>query len=918
MPLAAGTRLGPYEIQSGIGAGGMGEVYKARDTRLGRTVAIKVLPAGVAADAERRRRFEQEARAVSALNHPHICVLFDIGRDGDTDFLVMEYLDGPSLGDLLARKGRMPVEQALAYGTEMAEALAAAHREGTVHRDFKPDNVMITKSGVKLLDFGLARLTEPVTGMRDTAPISSVGTVLGTVPYMAPEQVQGMSADARTDIFAFGAVLYEMLTGRRAFEGGSPASVIAAILEHDPPPVSSLQPLTPPAIDHLVRRCLSKDPETRWQNANDLAAELRWLREVNGGPGPVAGAAGRLGRGWRVAGLVALGLSIALASAGVTWLMHPPTARGALSRPSLDVGPAEELNAGGVNSFWLPTPGGSRTAFAWTPDGQALVFVGRRSGVRQLYVRRLDAAEARPLANTEGAQAPAVSADGKWVAFWAKASIWKVSADGGPAMELAPGHRWPPRGIAWDDRGRLYFGTEPEGAIWQIPAGAGAPSVVSTGLESGAKHSLPWPLPGGRALLYTVRFRQFSWGDEEVVALTLATGDRKVLLKDASDARYVPTGHLLFLRRGALFAVPFDAERLEIRGTPVALLETIAQAINGGHAGDCTGAGQFAVSATGSLAWIPGPGWQTQGTQLVTVDRSGRVSPLPAPAREYSDEVRLSPDGRRLAVSVLEPTEIRPWIYDLSRGSLTPLGGDGEVYAPLWSPDGEHLLYYWESADRRRSLVSQPADGSSPPQVLAADRIFPSSFAPDGRHLAALTRAFGDIVIATLEDGRARVQPLLQLPHGELWPTFSPDGRWLAYASKVSGRDEVYVRPYPGPGREEQVSTDGGYSPAWDSAGRELVYVRRVAGPPVAYEMMAVTLTPGSPLAIGQPRRLFAFDPRALKFSSAPVRSFDVAPDGQRFYVVQTPKPPPPPVVTHIRLIVNWLEELRTKVPVPK
>jgi len=916
MPLTAGTRLGPYEIQAAIGAGGMGEVYRARDTRLGRTVAIKVLPAGAAASAERRRRFEQEARAVSALNHPHICVLFDIGCDGDTDFLVMEYLDGHSLGDLLARKGRMPVEQALAYGTEMAEALAAAHRAGTVHRDFKPDNVMITKSGVKLLDFGLARLTEPATGMRDTAPISGVGKVLGTVPYMAPEQVQGTPADARTDIFAFGAVLYEMLTGRRAFEGGSPASVIAAILEHDPPPVSSLQPLAPPAIDHLVRRCLSRDPETRWQNANDLAAEMRWLREVNGGAGPVAGVVARRGGVRRAAGLVAVGLSMALAGAGAMWLIRPPAERGALSRPSLDVGPAEELNAGGVNSSSLYTPGGSRTAFAWTPDGQALVFVGRRGGVQQLYVRRLDAAESRPLANTEGAQVPAVSADGKWVAFWARGAVWKVSIEGGPAMELATGNRWPPRGMAWDAGGLLYFGTEPEGVIWQVPAGEGAPSVVSTGGASDTKHSLPWPLPGGRALLYTERTRQYSWGDEEVIAFTLATGQRKTLLKDASDARYVPSGHLLFLRRGVLFAVPFDPERLEIHGAPVAVLKPVAQALNGGHAGDCTGAGQFAVAPTGTLAWVPDPGSLTPESQLATVDRAGHASTLPAPLRRYGGEVRLAPDRRHLAVTIKTTAEFGVWLFDLGRGTLTPLASGGEAYAPTWSPDGQRLVFSWLE-NRQRSLASQPADASVPAQALAPGRIFPASFTPDGRQLAALTRSAGDIVIATLADGQARVQPLLQTPHGERWPAFSPDGRWLAYGSNVSGRDEVYLRSFPGPGPEEQVSVEGGYSPAWSFGGKELLFLRRIAGPPVELDMMTVEFRAGPPMAIGRPRRLFAIDP-TLNFSCSPVRCFDVTPDGQRFYAVQTPKPLPKPVVTHISLIVNWFEELKAKVPVPK
>jgi len=532
-------------------------------------------------------------------------------------------------------------------------------------------------------------------------------------------------------------------------------------------------------------------------------------------------------------------------------------------------------------------------------------------------VRRLDAPEARALANTEGAQAPAVSPDGQWVAFWAKRAIWKVPLGGGPAMMIAPDVNWPPRGQAWDDRGRLYFAREAEGVIWQVPPDGGAPSAVATGGDSDAKNSLPWPLPGERALLYTLRTRQYSWGDEEVVAFTLATGERKTLLKDASDARYVPTGHLVFLRRGTLFAVPFDADRLEIHGAPVAVLQEVAEAQSGGHAGDCTGAGQFAVAPTGMLAWIPGPGASAQQSRLVTVDRAGLVSVLPAPARDYGGELRLSPDGRRLAVTIKTLTAFGPWVYDLGRGTLTPLAGGGEAYGPAWMPDGQRLLFSW-ILDGQRSLVSQPADGTAPPQVLIPGRLFPSSLTPDARHVAAVTRSSGDIVIATLGNGQPSVQPVPQAPRSGKWPAFSPDGRWLAYGSNHSGRDEVYVQPYPGPGPTEQVSVDGGYSPAWHPGGRELLFLRRSPGPPVEFFMMAVEFRAGPPIVIGQPRRLFAFKLRDLGFSCAPLRCYDVAPDGQRFYVVQTPAPPPGPTVTHINLIANWFDELKTKVPVSR
>ena len=595
------------------------------------------------------------------------------------------------------------------------------------------------------------------------------------------------------------------------------------------------------------------------------------------------------------------------------WLLRPVPPRISLTHPSLDVRPADEMSsAGDLEPAFVGTPGGARTAMAWTPDGQAIVFVGRRAGVQRLYVRRLDGAEAQPLANTDGAQLPAVSADGQWVAFWAGGAIRKVPLGGGPVMDLTSGLVEPPWGLAWDVGGRLFFGRGDGGSIWMIPAD-GAPAAATTVGKAEVAHILPWPMPDGRTLLYTVRKRQWSWGDEEVVAQTLATGTRKVLLKDAVDARYVPTGHLVFLRRGVLFAVPFDAERLEIRGTPIAVLDGVAQALTAGNSDYVTGAGQFAIAANGALAWVPGPVVPYPGAKLVTVDRRGQVSPLPAPARSYGPAARVSPDGRRLAVMIRTLTDAAVSLYDVDRGTTTLLAGGGEAWIPIWSRDGRNLAFAW-LADGRRALAVQLADGTAPPQVRMLGDLTASSFTPGGRQIAAV-RDSRDIVIVTVEPGQSPEQVVAHPPqHTERWPEFSPDGRWLAYGSDASGRFEVYVRPYPGPGPAEPVSIDGGWSPAWAPTGRELFFVS-LPDPEGKRRLMAVEFAPGSPPRIGRPRALFAFDPRDLRLACTPVRCYDVAADGERFYATQAQAPPPAPMVTHISLILNWLEELKAKVP---
>jgi serine/threonine-protein kinase len=915
MPLAAGVRLGPYEVLGLIGAGGMGEVYRARDTRLDRTVALKVLPPAFASDPTLRARFEREARAISALEHPHICTLHDVGEESGQAFLVMEHLSGETLAERL-KKGPLPLPQALEVAIQIAEALAAAHRHGIVHRDLKPGNVMLTKTGVKLLDFGLARLAthdqQPVVAdltatPTESAPLTGRGTILGTMPYMAPEQLEGHPADARTDLWALGVILYEMVTGRRAFEGRSSASLVAAILEREPSPLATLQPLAPPALERLVKRCLAKSPDDRWDTAHDLADELRWIAQAGLAPA----ATGPTARSWRwrlLMGGLALAASAVLGGIVGQRLATTTSPRPPVVRSLLDIGPAEEVNSGGSVTTWLRSPGGSRTALAWTADGRSLVFVGRQGGVQRLYVRALDGEQARVLEGTEGAQVPAVSPDGRWVVFWANGAIRRAPVAGGPVAVVVEGVRAVPTGIACGEDGRLYY-DGPGQVIWSAQPERAATALTKR-LDADVAHVLPHLLPGGRALLYTVRHRARTWGDEEVVAHVFATGERKLLLHDAADGRDVASGHLVFLRRGTLFAVGFNLSRLSVRGTPVPALDGVTQALTSGHSGDMTGAGQFGVASTGSLAYIRGAVVPHRDFELVAFDRQGRVTPLGAPTRSYSPGLRLSPDGRHLAVSIEGLMETGLWLYDRGRSTLSKLTSGGEALWPRWTPDGQHLAFSWLS-EGVFHIAWQRADGTTPPEVLAPGDAWPSSWSPDGRHLTVVKD--GDIWVATVENGKATLQPLARTPEAELWPEFAPDGRWLAYGSNVSGRFEVYVQPCPGPGPRQQVSLDGGESPAWSPTGRELFFLS-LPGAEGKRQMMAVDLLPGRSLSLGRPRPLFAFSEPPLRLRCVAVRCCDVAPDGQQFFTVRAAPTAPIPPVTHIQLIQNWTEELKARI----
>jgi serine/threonine-protein kinase len=931
MSLAAGTRLGPYEIEALIGAGGMGEVYKARDTRLGRTVAIKILPHEVAADPERRRRFEREARAVSALNHPHICTLYDIGSTSspqaaggaNVDYLVMEYLEGESLAHRLL-KGPIPLTQALEYGIQIADALTKAHRQGIVHRDLKPGNVMITKSGAKLLDFGLAKLKLPqsvaasdaTSALPTQESVTATGTVPGTVPYLAPEQLEGKDADARSDLFAFGAVLYEMLTGRRAFEGASPAIVIAAILEHDPPPLSSLQHSVPPALEWLVKRCLAKDPDERWDSAHDIAAELQWIART-----PSVAATSRPSRWPRRIVIFAAGLGgVALGVALTLPLAHRPAApAGTVLRAQVTIRPAGEF--GGRNR--LPravrtarSAGGGRTALALSPDGRQLVFVARNGDLQQLYSRALDGDRAAPLAGTLGAEVPFFSPDGRWIGFWADGQLRKIPAQGGPATAICDVAEPSPFGASWGDAGDIVFAMQRDGRIWRVPANGGTPQPLTVLAEGEFEHRLPQMLPGGRGLLFTVRRDYYGWSRADVCVQPAGSRSHRVVVSRAADARYVDTGHLVFMRLGTLAAVPFDPDRLEVAGNQAGLIDNVAQAINNVHGSLDSGAGQFSVSRSGTLAYVTGGVPQPLTSRLATMDRDGTIHPLPIEPRSYGAPVRLSPDGRRLATIVVETMRRDVWICDLSRATAYRLTTDAEAHFPLWSPDGRFVTF--SSATRGRFTIARTAaDGSGDSETLGTgnDRRQPSSWSPDGRTLLCVIVPVGrtDNDVWALSGTRPpfSMTPVIGTPFSEDHPEFSPDGHCLAYQSNTTGRMEVYLQRYPGPPQSVVVSSGGGTDPAWNPNGRELFYLSPdEAG--VTW-MTAVAIRTEPAIAAGTPRRLFAV--KGASMAGDPIRQYDVAPDGQHF-VLRLPEESPPPVpVTEIELVQNWFEELRAKVP---
>ncbi|MBZ5662512.1 MAG: protein kinase [Acidobacteriia bacterium] len=906
MPILPGRRLGPYEILSAIGAGGMGEVYKARDTRLDRIVAIKVLPVHLADRSDLRERFEREAKTIASLNHPHICTLYDTGHQDDIDFLVMEYIEGETLAQRLL-KGSLPLEQVFQYAIEISDALDKAHRKGVTHRDLKPGNIMLTKTGTKLLDFGLAKLKQEVAPANvplselPTAkdPLTVQGTILGTLQYMAPEQLEGKEVNARTDIFAFGAVVYEMATGKRAFEGKTQASVIGAILKDDPTPISSLQPMTPPALDRLMKKCLAKDPEERWQNAHDLVSELKWITESSSQMAltPVATAKGirAIGRRALILSVGIFLLGAAFASLAV-WNLKPSLVSPSqpVSRTVITLPPSQQL--AGLDSG---------PAVALSPDGTHLVYVARQGSTQQLYLRAMDSLEAKPILGTDGAVDPIFSPDGQWVGFFSGGKLKKVSVNGGAALTL--GDASCPCGATWGSQGTIAFAPRIVSALQQVPDAGGAPKLLTRFEKRDVSQRWPEFLPGGKAVLFAAGPSTTNWANAQVTVLSVVTGERRNLIQGGMYPRYAASGHLVYAQGGSLMAVPFDSQQLTVTGAAVPVAEGVLESLS-------NGAAQYSLSATGSLVYVPG-GVQASQRRLVWVNRKGAELPLAAPAHAYRGP-RLSPDGRRVAVAI-EEQETQTWLYDLSRETLTRLTFDGIAnYNPVWRPDGKRIAFQ-SSKEGRLNIFWQLADGSGGLERLSTSEYnnAPNSWSPDGQLLAFIqinpTTGY-DIWVLRMDDpstgsGQVRkAQPFLQTPFNEGAPRFSPDGRWLAYTSDESGRNEIYVQPYPGPGGKSQISTDGGTEPVWNPNGRELFYRS-------GDKMMAVEIATQPGFAAGKARMLFEgqYVPTPATFPN-----YDVSPDGQRFLMLKAAEQATAP--NQINVVLNWFEELKQKVPTGK
>ena len=910
-----GKTLSHYKIIEKIGQGGFGEVYLAEDSRLNRKVALKILPQHLSERAELRERFEREARAVSSLNHPHICTLFDVGEQDGIHYLVMEHLVGETLEARLA-KGALPLEQTLEYAIQIADALDKAHRQGVVHRDLKPGNIMLVKSGAKLLDFGLAKLqaADKPTNLSalptEQANLTAEGTILGTLQYMAPEQLEGKEADGRTDIFAFGAVVYEMATGKKAFEGKSQASLIGAIMQSDPKPMAELQPMTPQLLDWVVNRCLAKDPDERWQSAADLMAGLRRTTEVGTSVdsfhASTASVTWKKVIPWSLVALMTVITSVAIWS-----LMRPP-----LSPPA----PLKQVV--------IPLPSTAplevetlRPAVALSPDGTRLVYVANRGGKRQLYLRQMDRLDATPIPGTEGAYSPFFSSDGQSVGFVVGYDLKKVSVSGGAPQFLAD---VPPvtRGASWGPDDTIIFTPDPNRGLWRfiavgntppddafsdVPKGEMGHQVLTNPDPTKGEYSHRWPqfLPGGKAVLFTIDTGA-GFDGARIAVLSLETGKVNVVLDGGTNARYSPSGHIVFSRAGNLLAVPFDLERLEQTGDPVTLVEGILT--------EPGGAAHFTLSNEGSLAYVPG-GMLVPDRKLVWVNRQGEVEPLPAEPREYTSP-SLSPDGQQVAVTIREGSNYDVWISEVARGTLTRLTSHpGEDVASIWTPDGKQVTFASDVMGEGGgpALWWKPADGSGPQESLAeGEQVhgMPTSWSPDGQTLAFRVYTAGrsnDIWMLPRENEQ-EPWTFLDTEFDENGAMFSPDGRWLAYMSNETGRDEIYVQPVgtSGSGGKLLVSVGGGAEPLWARKGRELFYRN-------GNKMMAVAIETEPELSVGTPKLLF--EGRFL--GTGPVhlrRHYDVSPDGQRFLMIKREQDLVP---TELIVVLNWGEELKRLVPTP-
>ena len=902
MALSPGTKLGPYEIQSPLGAGGMGEVYRARDARLGRDVAIKVLPAHLSSNPDLKQRMEREAKAISSLNHPNICTLHDVGSQDGIDFLVMEHLDGETLADRLHR-GALPIDEALKIGTQIADALDKAHARGIVHRDLKPANIMLTKNGPKLMDFGLAKPApglnsasgvSPLTPSTPTmsmaalsapaSPLTQKGTVVGTFQYMAPEVLQGSEADARSDIFSFGCVLYEMITGRRAFEGKSQFSVLGAILDKEPERISALQPSSPPRLDESVRLCLAKNPEHRYGCMHDVRMQLQALSDT-GLEAQVADSSKQSTVGSRVPWLVACVASLIALTVGAAYVFQAP-------RPS----PV-------VRSYILPPPGTefvtmvpSSGPAVLSPDGTRLAFIARDDkGKILLYVRALTSLTAQPLTGTEDAMYPFWSPDSREIAFFAGGKVKKVNAGGGPPQTLCDAPVG--RGGAWSKEGVIVFTPSPAQGLFRVSAAGGTPEPASKMDFSHGENSHRWPsfLPDGKHFLFWAR-NTHGMQEHVLDVGELGSLQAKPLMKSETMAVYA-SGHLLFMRDQTLMAQPFNPSRLEVTGEPEPVAEHVA--INGGTARPV-----FSLSGNGELVYQSGE--ISGGWNLLWFGRDGKQTGSIAEVGRYFYPV-LSPDGTRLAASLYGTQGTADiWVFDLKRGTSTRLTFGPTLQSnPVWTPDGKTVFYY-STAKGPPHIYAKAADGSGSERVVLESNNeveIPSGFSPDGRYLVYEKRDLNNNqnsvdlwVLPLFGDGKPF--PIVQTLFDDAWGTVSADGKWMAYQNNETGRTEVYITAFPGGGAKWQVSTNGGVQPKWRRDGKELFFLDS------GDNLVAVDVdTSSKAVRLGVPHSLF----QAVAVQRQ-AGVYDVAADGKKFLINSGNQKEASEPFT---LVLNWPAELK-------
>ena len=910
MSLASGTKLGPYQIESPLGAGGMGEVYRALDTRLDRAVAVKILPEHLSQSPEAKQRFDREARAISSLNHPNICVLHDIGHQNGTDYLVMEFLEGETLADRLL-KGPVPVAQILKYGADICEGLDRAHKSGVVHRDLKPGNIMLTKSGAKLMDFGLAKsvpamaaassssLTMELTTPVATHPLTAQGFVVGTFQYMSPEQVEGKEADARSDIFAFGSVLYEMATGKRAFEGKSNLSVASAILEKEPEPITTLQPMAPPALEHVVRGCLAKNPDERWQSAGDIARELRWIASGGSSQTNIPALARRPTHRWERFGWMAL---VAVLLAAVFWFATRPQ-----STPRM------------VQAF-LTAPTGTSFEFngdfsgppVLSRDGSRIVFSARTGKeATSLYVQSLDNAIATKLDGTQNGAFPFWSADGKFIGFFADGKLRKVPVGGGPVTVLAdaPGGR----GGAWSPDNTIVYTPDFRDSLWKVNANGGAAERLTT-LDAPRHTTHRWPsfLPDGKHFLFFATNHSGTGPDQNGIYLGSTDSNAIKLILPSDSAGQYASGYLLYHLQSALIAQKFDPGTATLSGDPIALADHIQY-------DPTVWRTTFGASENGTL--ITASGDSTLNTGLVWVDRSGKD--VGYALKEHFlylggplAGMRLSPDGKRLAITVGQP-KADIFVYDLVQGTKTRITfNPAQNIQPSWSPDGQRIVFAELSGSRASAgstIHARVANGGGQDELLIGEQnnsTLPVTFSwpqwsSDGKYLvySKASGPSGGAIWAVPTSGDKTPFPVVQ-PQSQQgtiqFSRLSPDGKWLAYTSTESGREELYITSFPRAGGRWQISQNGGTSPAWRGDSKELYFYEFSGG---QLQIMAVdTAAQGDQFQSKNYRSLFAVN-HVIAGGNA---NFEATPDGRRFLLAVQPEVAAAPIT----LTLNWTGKL--------